>query len=86
LPHITIQCPVYKESLELTIAPLVFSIQKAGQTYARQAGTSSILLCDDGLIIAEERSVRVEANRTFAVVDYHAFHRRLEFYSNHNIA
>ncbi|KAF8177241.1 glycosyl transferase family group 2-domain-containing protein [Pholiota molesta] len=37
LPHITIQLPVYKESLELTIAPSVYSVKKAMQTYARQA-------------------------------------------------
>lgn len=36
LPHITIQLPVYKESLELTIAPSVYSVKKAMQTYARQ--------------------------------------------------
>ncbi|KAH7869394.1 glycosyl transferase family group 2-domain-containing protein [Lentinula edodes] len=35
LPHIMIQCPVYKESLELTIAPSVYSIKKAMQTYDR---------------------------------------------------
>ncbi|KIK60091.1 hypothetical protein GYMLUDRAFT_244535 [Collybiopsis luxurians FD-317 M1] len=69
LPHITIQCPVYKESLELTIAPSVFSIKKAMQTYARQGGTSSIFICDDGLQIIPEEDRQ----------------KRLEFYSNHNI-
>ncbi|KIK60109.1 hypothetical protein GYMLUDRAFT_244550 [Collybiopsis luxurians FD-317 M1] len=54
LPQITIQCPVYKESLELTIAPSVFSIKKAMQRYARQGGTSSFFLCDNGLITSEE--------------------------------
>ncbi|KAJ3896963.1 hypothetical protein F5879DRAFT_1040245 [Lentinula edodes] len=55
LPHITIQYPVYKESLELTIAPSVYSIKKAMQMYARQGGTSSIFICDDGLqMIPEE--------------------------------
>ncbi|KAJ4464941.1 glycosyl transferase family group 2-domain-containing protein [Lentinula aciculospora] len=69
LPHITIQCPVYKESLELTISPSVLSIKKAMQTYARQGGTSSIFICDDGLqIISEEEK-----------------QKRLEFYANHNI-
>ncbi|KAJ7234454.1 glycosyl transferase family group 2-domain-containing protein [Mycena rebaudengoi] len=32
LPHITIQCPVYKESLKETIAPSVLSVKKAMQT------------------------------------------------------
>ncbi|KAF5376599.1 hypothetical protein D9757_009590 [Collybiopsis confluens] len=69
LPHITIQCPVYKESLELTITPSVLSIKKAMQTYARQGGTSSIFICDDGLQIIPEEDRQ----------------QRLEFYSNHNI-
>ncbi|KAG6834901.1 hypothetical protein H0H93_006561, partial [Arthromyces matolae] len=69
LPHITIQMPVYKESLELVIAPSVFSIKKAMQTYARQGGTSAIFICDDGLQLINE-SDRKE---------------RMAFYANHNI-
>ncbi|KAF7327342.1 hypothetical protein MKEN_00311800 [Mycena kentingensis (nom. inval.)] len=69
LPHITIQCPVYKESLQETIAPSMLSIKTAMQTYARQGGTSSIFVCDDGMqLISEE--LRKE---------------RMEFYANHNI-
>ncbi|KAF8891407.1 glycosyl transferase family group 2-domain-containing protein [Infundibulicybe gibba] len=69
LPHMTIQLPVYKESLELTIAPSVFSIKKAMQTYARQGGTSAIFICDDGLqLISEEER-----------------EERIAFYANHNI-
>ncbi|KAH6905305.1 glycosyl transferase family group 2-domain-containing protein [Coprinopsis sp. MPI-PUGE-AT-0042] len=49
LPHITIEMPVYKESLEETITPSVNSLKKAMQTYARQGGTSSIFVHDDGL-------------------------------------
>ncbi|TFK97186.1 glycosyl transferase family group 2-domain-containing protein [Pterulicium gracile] len=69
LPHITIQIPVYKESLEQTIMPSVFSIKKAMQTYALQGGTSAIMINDDGiqLISASERE------------------DRLAFYANHNI-
>jgi len=61
LPHVTIQMPVYKESLEATIAPSVSSLQKAMLTYARQGGTSSIFVCDDGmqLINAADRDARV---------------------------
>ncbi|KAG6878989.1 hypothetical protein C0992_006047 [Termitomyces sp. T32_za158] len=69
LPHITIQMPVYKESLELVIAPSVFSIKKAMQTYARQGGTSAIFICDDGLQLMSEKD-REE---------------RIAFYANHNI-
>ncbi|KAL5522229.1 hypothetical protein ACEPAF_2086 [Sanghuangporus sanghuang] len=69
LPHVTIQMPVYKESLKETITPSVESLKKAMQTYARQGGTSSIFICDDGLqlIKPEEREAR------------------LEFYANHGI-
>ncbi|PVF93653.1 hypothetical protein CPB86DRAFT_818657, partial [Serendipita vermifera] len=49
LPHVTIQMPVYKESLKETIAPSCESLKKAMQTYARQGGTSSIMICDDGM-------------------------------------
>ncbi|PVG03477.1 hypothetical protein CPB86DRAFT_369594 [Serendipita vermifera] len=54
LPHITIQMPVYKESLKETIAPSCESIKKAMQTYARQGGTSSIMICDDGMQLIDE--------------------------------
>ncbi|KAG6864652.1 hypothetical protein C0991_008069 [Blastosporella zonata] len=69
LPHITIQLPVYKESLELVIAPSVFSIKKAMQTYARQGGTSAIFVCDDGMQLISD------ADRE----------ERIAFYANHNI-
>ncbi|KAF6763688.1 glycosyl transferase family group 2-domain-containing protein [Ephemerocybe angulata] len=69
LPHVTIQLPVYKESLETVIAPSVFSVKKAMQTYARQGGTSAIFICDDGLQSLPE-DVRQE---------------RIAFYANHNI-
>ncbi|KAF9022359.1 hypothetical protein BDZ89DRAFT_1163305 [Hymenopellis radicata] len=69
LPHITIQCPVYKESLEFTIAPSVFSIKRAMQTYARQGGTSAIFICDDGLQLIPEKDRQ----------------ERIDFYANHNI-
>ncbi|KAJ6479644.1 glycosyl transferase family group 2-domain-containing protein [Mycena sanguinolenta] len=61
LPHVTVELPVYKESLEETIAPSVYSLKKAMQTYARQGGTSSIFVHDDGLqlIGEEEREKRI---------------------------
>lgn len=69
LPHFTIQVPVYKESLDQVIAPSVFSLKKAMQTYARQGGTSTIFINDDGLQLLDEKE-REE---------------RIAFYANHNI-
>ena len=89
LPHITIQMPVYKESLEAVLyvfpppssntfrsysirfhrAPSIRSLKKAMQTYARQGGTSTIFINDDGLRLLPP-SERDE---------------RLAFYANHNI-
>ncbi|TFK37024.1 glycosyl transferase family group 2-domain-containing protein [Crucibulum laeve] len=69
LPHITIQMPVYKESLETVLAPSIESLKKAMQTYARQGGTSTIFINDDGLRLlpAPDRD------------------ERLAFYANHGI-
>ncbi|EPQ51585.1 hypothetical protein GLOTRDRAFT_140976 [Gloeophyllum trabeum ATCC 11539] len=69
LPHITIQMPVYKESLESVLAPSIESLKKAMQTYARQGGTSTIFINDDGLRVIpdEERDARIA------------------FYADHNI-
>ncbi|KAJ2912856.1 hypothetical protein MD484_g7548, partial [Candolleomyces efflorescens] len=69
LPHITIEMPVYKESLEETITPSVSSLKKAMQTYARQGGTSSIFVHDDGL-----QSLPLDERE-----------KRIAFYADHNI-
>ncbi|TFK63653.1 hypothetical protein BDN72DRAFT_307822 [Pluteus cervinus] len=69
LPHVTIEMPVYKESLEETIAPSVYSLKKAMQTYARQGGSSAIFIHDDGL-----QSLKEEERQ-----------KRIEFYADHNI-
>ncbi|KAH9172535.1 glycosyl transferase family group 2-domain-containing protein [Lactarius sanguifluus] len=58
LPHITVELPVYKESLSHTITPSVMSLKKAMQTYARQGGTSSIFVHDDGLQLVSEADPR----------------------------
>jgi hypothetical protein len=56
LPHITIQCPVYKEGLEAVIQPTVRSVKAAISTYELQGGTANILMNDDGLqLISEEK-------------------------------
>ncbi|KAJ6566034.1 glycosyl transferase family group 2-domain-containing protein [Mycena capillaripes] len=69
LPHVTVEIPVYKESLKDVIQPSVLSIKKAMQTYTQQGGTSSIFVHDDGLQLleAEERA------------------QRIAFYAEHNI-
>ncbi|KAI6130943.1 glycosyl transferase family group 2-domain-containing protein [Pisolithus croceorrhizus] len=70
LPHITIQMPVYKESLDRVLRPSFESLKKAMQTYARQGGTSSIFVNDDGL-----RLLPPEEAAT-----------RIKYYATHNIA
>ncbi|CAA7264548.1 unnamed protein product [Cyclocybe aegerita] len=69
LPHITVEMPVYKENLEETIAPSVYSLKKAMQTYARQGGTSAIFVHDDGLQALSKEEQQ----------------KRIEFYRDHNI-
>jgi hypothetical protein len=49
LPHITIQCPVYKESLAGVIDPTIQSLKAAISTYELQGGTASIFINDDGM-------------------------------------
>ena len=49
LVHVTVQLPVYKESLEEVIMPTIASLKKAITTYERQGGSVGILVCDDGL-------------------------------------
>ena len=49
LPHVTIQCPVYKEGLWAVIDPTVKSIKAAMSTYEMQGGTCNIFINDDGM-------------------------------------
>lgn len=62
LPHITIQCPVYKEGLTSVIAPTVKSIKQAMSTYELQGGSANMFINDDGLQIIgeEERQARID--------------------------
>ncbi|QDS70380.1 hypothetical protein FKW77_009162 [Venturia effusa] len=62
LPHVTIQCPVYKEGLESVIMPTVKSIKQAITTYELQGGTANMFINDDGLQIIdeEEREARID--------------------------
>ena len=55
LPHVTIQCPVYKEGLYSVIQPTITSLKAAISTYEMQGGSANIFVNDDGMqIIPEE--------------------------------
>lgn len=69
LPHITIQCPVYKEGLKSVIEPTIKSIKQAMSTYELQGGSANLFVNDDGLQLLPE------AERM----------ARIEFYADHSI-
>lgn len=69
LPHITVQCPVYKEGLGGVIAPTVKSIKQAMSTYELQGGSANMFINDDGLQLISEEDRRA----------------RIEFYADHSI-
>jgi len=69
LPHITIQCPVYKEGLRAVIEPTVQSIKEAISTYEMQGGTANLFINDDGM----------------QLLDSDEAHERQEFYEEHGI-
>lgn len=60
LPHITIQCPIFKEDLWDVINPTMESVKEAIATYQSEGGTASIIVNDDGLRLLhkEEREAR----------------------------
>lgn len=49
LPHVTVQMPVYKESLNTVLRPTVMSVKAAISTYEMQGGTANIFVNDDGM-------------------------------------
>lgn len=68
LPHVTIQCPVYKEGLYSVIDPTIRSVKAAISTYEMQGGTANIFVNDDGMQLipekeAEERRMYYEEQR-----------------------
>lgn len=69
LPHVTVQCPVYKEGLSGVIAPTVKSIKQAMSTYELQGGSANMFVNDDGLQLLSEEDRRA----------------RIEFYADHSI-
>ncbi|KAF3941646.1 hypothetical protein ABW19_dt0202630 [Dactylella cylindrospora] len=59
-PHLTIQMPVYKESLSAVLKPTIESLKKAVSHYELHGGTANIFVNDDGMqlidpALAEER-------------------------------
>ena len=69
LPHVTIQCPVYKEGLRAVIEPTIMSVKAAISTYEMQGGTANIFVNDDGMQLLSEEEAQV----------------RKDFYDEHNI-
>lgn len=69
LPHVTIQCPVYKEGLYSVIEPTVKSIKAAISTYEMQGGSANIFVNDDGMQLIPEEDAQA----------------RRDFYDEHNI-
>lgn len=69
LPHVTIQCPVYKEGLYSVIEPTVKSIKAAISTYEMQGGSANIFVNDDGMQLVPEEDAQA----------------RRDFYDEHNI-
>lgn len=66
---ITIQMPIYTESLEGVVKPTVASLQAAISYYESRGGTARIFINDDGMALRSE-----EENQVF-----------LDFYKNNNI-
>ncbi|EXJ80994.1 hypothetical protein A1O3_07282 [Capronia epimyces CBS 606.96] len=59
LPHVTIQCPVYKEGLDSVIHPTILSLKKAISTYELQGGSANIFINDDGMqLISDDKARR----------------------------
>ncbi|KAG9691954.1 hypothetical protein KCU95_g7525, partial [Aureobasidium melanogenum] len=69
LPHVTIQCPVYKEGLDTVIALTVYSIKAAISTYEMQGGIANIFINDDGMQLLSIEEARA----------------RQDFYEEHSI-
>ncbi|KAL9624572.1 MAG: hypothetical protein Q9160_001236 [Pyrenula sp. 1 TL-2023] len=59
LPHVTIQCPVYKEGLTNVIDPTVRSVKEAISTYEMQGGSANIFVNDDGMQIIPEEEAQI---------------------------
>lgn len=62
LPHVTIQCPVYKEGLYSVIDPTIRSLKVAISTYEMQGGTANIFVNDDGMQLIAEKDAEERRN------------------------
>ncbi|ORY85563.1 glycosyl transferase family group 2-domain-containing protein [Protomyces lactucae-debilis] len=69
LPEITIQCPVYKESLEAVLIPTFDSLFEAIKTYKSQGGNAKLFVNDDGLQLMSPGEAQ----------------ERKDYYAKHNI-
>ncbi|KAK4251767.1 glycosyl transferase family group 2-domain-containing protein [Corynascus novoguineensis] len=69
LPHVTIQMPVYKETLNGVIKPTVLSLKAAISTYEMQGGSANIFVNDDGMQLISDEDAQA----------------RRDFYDEHNI-
>lgn len=69
LPHVTIQCPVYKEGLYSVIDPTVKSVKAAISTYEMQGGSANIFVNDDGMQLLSPEDAQI----------------RRDFYDEHDI-
>lgn len=69
LPHVTIQCPVFKEGFEAVIHPTVMSVKKAISTYELQGGSANMFFNDDGMQLISDDEAR----------------KRVQFYEDNNI-
>jgi len=69
LPHVTIQCPVYREGLWAVIDPTMASVRAAISTYEMQGGTANVFVNDDGMQLLTAPEAR----------------ERIEYYEEHNI-
>jgi cellulose synthase/poly-beta-1,6-N-acetylglucosamine synthase-like glycosyltransferase len=59
LPHVTIQCPVYKEGLHSVIMPTVQSLKAAISMYEMQGGSANIFINDDGMQLISEHEAQL---------------------------
>lgn len=69
-PHITLQCPVYKESLENTIKPTLMHCVREAVRYREETGAHcNIIVCDDGynVISEDEREARFRFYEEFGI-------------------
>jgi hypothetical protein len=69
LPHVTIQCPVYREGLRAVIEPTIHSLKAAISTYEMQGGSANIFVNDDGMQLISDEDAQA----------------RRDFYDEHNI-